>query len=97
MRVSVVWSLIDLAARRIGIAVYFQPTAPAPDWATSPVPNHEGFRFTSNINGPLHGQFVPAVGKRYSGHYPASNLDRRVAPLPRVDYWGVYNEPNIGG
>lgn len=77
------YDLIDLAARQIGIAVYCQPTAPAPNWATSPVPNHEGFRFTSNINGPLYGRFVQAVGKRYSGHYPALNLDGRVAPLPR--------------
>ena len=91
------YDVIDLAAHKIGISVYFQPTAPAPNWATSPVPNHQGFRFANNINGPLYGQFVQAVGKRYDGSYPAPNLDGKVAPLPRVDYWGVYNEPNIGG
>lgn len=91
------YDVIDLAAHKIGIKLYFQPTAPAPNWATSPVPKHQGFRFTSNINGPLYGQFVQAVGKRYSGQYPAPNLNGKIAPLPRIDYWGVYNEPNIGG
>ena len=49
-------------AQQIGIGVYFQPTAPAPNWATSPVPHNEGFRFANNINGTLYGQFVQAVG-----------------------------------
>ncbi|MDQ2894573.1 MAG: hypothetical protein M3Y09_02825 [Actinomycetota bacterium] len=91
------YDVIDLAAHKIGIGVYFQPTAPAPDWATSPVLHNQGFRDTSNINGTLYGQFVQAVGERYSGDYLAPNLDGTVAPLPRINYWGVYNEPNIGG
>jgi len=100
------YDLIDLGApdrdrwgRQIGIALYCQSTAPAPNWATSPVPNHEGFRFTSNINGPLYGQFVQAVGKRYHGHYPALNLDGGVArDLPphgrrRLDRAGPHRPP----
>jgi len=61
------------------------------------VPNHQGFRNTSNINRRLYGQFVAAVGKRYSGRYPAANLNGKIAPMPKIDYWGIYNEPNIGG
>ena len=37
--------------------------------------------------------FVHAVGTRYSGHYlPPGQL----TPLPRVDFWGIWNEPNFG-
>ena len=78
------YDFIDLVAHKLGIGVYFQPTAPAPNWATTPVPNHQGFRFANNINGTLYGQFVQAVGKRYSGHYLAANPIRgnKVAALP---------------
>lgn len=91
------YDFIDLVAHQLGLGVYFQPTAPAPTWATTPVVRNQGFRFANNINGKLYGQFVQAVGKRYDGHYPGPTLNGGVAPLPRVDYWGIYNEPNIGG
>jgi hypothetical protein len=39
------------------------------------------------------GQFVRAVGERYSGTYvPAGHT----APLPRVSFWAIWNEPNFG-
>ncbi|MGH2870623.1 MAG: hypothetical protein ACRDNK_24025 [Solirubrobacteraceae bacterium] len=91
------WDLIDLAAQKLGIGVYFQPTAPAPTWATGPVVRNQGYRYTSKINGKLYGQFFQAVATRYDGHYPATDLAGKTAPLPRVSYWGIYNEPNIGG
>lgn len=91
------WDFIDLAARRLHMGVYFQPTAPAPTWATGRVVRNQGYRYTSRINGKLYGQFVQAVATRYDGRYPAANLDGKTAPLPRVSYWGIYNEPNIGG
>ncbi|HET9103217.1 MAG TPA: hypothetical protein VFN55_07660 [Solirubrobacteraceae bacterium] len=91
------YDFIDQVAHQLGLALYFQPTAPAPNWATTPVPHHQGFRFANNINGKLYGQFVQAVGERYSGHYPVTGLDGKLTALPAIRYWGVYNEPNIGG
>jgi hypothetical protein len=39
------------------------------------------------------GQFVHAVGERYSGSYvPAGET----SALPRVSFWGLWNEPNFG-
>jgi hypothetical protein len=35
--------------------------------------------------------FVQAVGKRYSGSYTPSGSS---APLPKVSFWSVWNEPN---
>ncbi len=40
------------------------------------------------------GQFVRAVGTRYSGHYPDPLHPGR--HLPRVSFWGIWNEPNLG-
>ena len=91
------WDFIDFVAQKLGINVYFQPTSPSPMWATGPVDHGQGYRWSSKINGKLYGQFVQAVATRYSGIYPATNLDGQTAPLPRVSYWGIYNEPNIGG
>ena len=39
------------------------------------------------------GQFVTAVGTRYSGHYIPPGASR---PLPRVGFWSIWNEPNLG-
>jgi hypothetical protein len=33
------------------------------------------------------------MGERYSGHY---RPDGASAPLPRIDFWSVWNEPNYG-
>ena len=37
--------------------------------------------------------FVQAVGTRYSGHYTPAGASK---PLPRVAFWSIWNEPNIG-
>ena len=40
-----------------------------------------------------YGQFVQAVATRYTGHFiPTGNSP----PLPRVQFWEVWNEPNWG-
>ena len=39
------------------------------------------------------GQFVQAVGTRYSGHYKPKGAS---SPLPRIDFWSIWNEPNEG-
>jgi len=40
---------------------------------------------------------VRAVGTRYSGTYRDENDPSTTAPLPRIDFWAIYNEPNQGG
>ena len=40
------------------------------------------------------GRFVTAVARRYSGRYVPSGAG---SPIPRVDFWSVWNEPNQPG
>ena len=87
----------DAAAR--GIGVYFTVSGPAPVWATQPgeppgtpsAPNPVGVWKPSAAD---FGAFVHAVGTRYSGHYPDPLHPGR--DLPRVSFWGIWNEPNLG-
>lgn len=75
-------------ARKRGIAVNLNPTAPLPRWgstATSPRPDIQETYTPDPVE---FGRFVTAAGKRYSGTFQG---------LPRVDYWSIYNEPNQGG
>jgi hypothetical protein len=39
------------------------------------------------------GQFVQAIGERYSGAYVPHGAN---SPLPRVSFWAIWNEPNFG-
>jgi hypothetical protein len=81
----------DAAAR--GIGVDLDPTAPAPRWATG---RGEPRGAPSGLWKPAagaFGAFVRALGARYSGRYTPSGAS---APLPRVSFWSVWNEPNYG-
>jgi len=84
----------DAHARGIGVDLALE--APAPLWATAPsVPRGTAASFLGSWEPSAQdfGLFVAAVGKRYSGHYrPAAG----VSPLPRVDFWSIWNEPNYG-
>jgi hypothetical protein len=91
------WDLLDRVARQVGIKLYFQPTAPAPTWATPPRQLPQGYRYSHDPNAKQFGEFVQAVAKRYSGHFVAPNINGGSSALPRVSYWGIWNEPNIGG
>jgi hypothetical protein len=83
------WDRYDVVVRmahELGLQVYFQFAPPSPRWAVA--------RGESTRQGPplghapdthLFGQFVRAVGRRYDGSFDA---------IPRVDYWGIWNEPN---
>ena len=65
-------------------------TGPAPIWATGPGTATRGNRCSARRGSPRRsqfGQFVRAVGTRYSGHYQG---------LPRVSFWSIWNEPNYG-
>jgi hypothetical protein len=80
-----VWDRYDTVvriARSLGVRVYFQLTAPAPNWATPPRKIAQGYRWSHDPSAKEYGEFVQAVGRRYRG---------------LVDYWGIWNEPNIGG
>lgn len=94
---AAVWDRYDelvKSARRRGIAVYFNVTAPGPPWAHARSRDRANRR-TWKPKAAEFGKFMRALGKRYSGAYPDENGDR--AHLPRVSWWGIFNEPNQGG
>ncbi len=75
-----------------GMNVLLTPTSPVPDWAT---PNARGGLYAPAPG--LFGQFVDALGKRYDGTCVPPKCDPGTAgdPLPRIDHWSVWNEPNL--
>lgn len=92
------YDFLDRLANQVGMKLYFQPTAPAPNWATTPRRLPQGYRWSHHPSAKAYGQFVQAVATRYSGSYVAPNFSGGgSSALPRVGYWGVWNEPNIGG
>jgi hypothetical protein len=92
------WAPYDAAVRAAaarGIGVYFLLTGPAPLWATTTAPAGTATH-NPNVYEPSaaqFGAFVKAVGTRYDGTYtpPGSS-----SPLPKVSFWGVWDEPNYG-
>ena len=54
------------------------PPGAHPQWKPSPA---------------AYGQFMRAVGTRYSGSFKPAGA---ATPLPRVSYWSIWNEPNFG-
>ncbi len=93
------WSPYDAivraaAARHIGLDLALE--GPAPLWATARgVPRGTAASFLGawEPSAEQFGLFVRAVAKRYSGHFrPAGGA----SPLPRVDFWSIWNEPNYG-
>jgi len=122
------WNRYDVLvtdAQADGIAVDFDVTSPEPRWAATATPPDIRYNDYSPSAAEF-GQFVQAVGTRYSGSYvPPAPVARPPgpptllgglplppllgtttttttttplpAPLPRVDYWEIWNEPNQGG
>jgi hypothetical protein len=118
--------IVQMAAAR-GIGVDFNVTAPGPLWAMAPAPVTAAYGTRpANHYEPSatdFGQFVQAVGTRYSGTYtppapptatppspPTISIPLLTptttttttptpasAPLPRVDYWSIWNEPDQPG
>jgi hypothetical protein len=99
------------AAREHGLALLFTVTGPSPLWATAPAPRVSLERTWMPSAAELQG-FVTALGTRYSGSYrdeaPGPPGDPGFLgfggtpapagePLPRVDAWSVWNEPNHSG
>lgn len=79
-----------------GIAVDFTLSGGAPRWAEGPGIPHAAVNnpyWAWRPSAQAFGQFARAVGARYSGTYiPAG----QTAPLPRVSFWAIWNEPNFG-
>ena len=72
-------------AQARGMNVYIMIRGGAPAWASSKSPSS----LPPGVQKPVaadFGQFVQAVGTRYSGNYNG---------LPRVDIWSIWNEPNL--
>ena len=82
----------DAAAR--GIGVNFDLGIQAPIWATGPGAPRDGQpHFNWEPSPSAFAAFVRAAGKRYSGTFTPRGAS---APLPRVSFWSIWNEPNLG-
>jgi hypothetical protein len=86
-------TIVRLAQQR-GLAVNFNVTSPAPFWATGSLKDRPDVDKNYNPDPAEFGAFVRAVGTRYSGSYVPPG---GAPPLPRVNYWSVWNEPNQPG
>ncbi|HEX3978059.1 MAG TPA: hypothetical protein VHW96_17445 [Solirubrobacteraceae bacterium] len=80
-----------LAARHIGVDLAL--IGPPPRWAEGPGAPTPSTQPEWKPDARDYADWVQAVGTRYSGHFTPSGASR---PLPRVDFWSVWNEPNIG-
>jgi hypothetical protein len=93
------WAPFDAAVRAAaarGVGLDLTLLAPAPLWATGPgVPKGtaSGFLGAWEPSANQFGSFVRAVATRYSGHYKPPGAS---SPLPRVNFWSIWNEPNNG-
>jgi hypothetical protein len=81
-------------ARARGIGVDFDLTAPGPRWAMAPRAPVAAQASHYAPSARAFGAFVRAVGRRYSGSYRPPGA---AAPLPRVGFWSIWNEPNQPG
>ena len=79
-----------------GITVDLTISGGAPRWAeaTPPAAPGQNAAFISwKPNAAAYGQFVRAVGTRYSGHFTPKGASGAV---PAVHFWALFNEPNFG-
>jgi hypothetical protein len=95
-----VYDRIDAAAALVGLAVYFDLTAPAPGWALTaqPAGTRTSARADADVYAPsAHAfeQFAEAAGRRYSGSFRPA--DAAGHTLARVSMWSAWNEPNQPG
>jgi hypothetical protein len=100
--------IAELAAKH-GLGVLFTLTGPAPLWATgTPKQGRSDVADTWNPSAADFHDFVTAVGRRYSGTWQDEHQEpsaipllpptiTKDPPLPRVDHWSIWNEPNHGG
>ena len=84
-------SIVRGASQR-GIEPLLVPTGPIPDWAST---SGRGPLFDPDPDD--YEDFVEALGHRYDGTClpPRCEPAATGEPLPRVEQWSVYNEPNL--
>ena len=87
------YDAIVTAATARGIGVQLDPTSPVPRWAIGPGEPAHAIAGVWRPSSASFGRFVHALGLRYSGRYRPPGAS---APLPRVSFWSVWNEPNYG-
>lgn len=94
------WAALDaivLDAQAAGVQLLFDVTAAAPFWAQASHAGRYGGKYDVywawEPNASQFGQFVQAVGTRYSGSFTPKGSS---TPLPRISFWEIYNEPNFG-
>jgi len=92
------WTTYDTIvrdAKALGLQLDFTVSGGAPLWAQSTgIPDGFGTPvFAWKPSAAAYGQFVQALGTRYSGSYVPPGQS---APLPRVSFWALWNEPNVG-
>ncbi len=92
------WTTYDAIvkdAKALGIQLDLTISGGAPLWAQSGgIP--AGFNtpvYAWQPSAAEYGLFVRALGTRYSGSYVPPGQS---APLPRVSFWALWNEPNVG-
>lgn len=90
------WAAYDTIVRDVkadGMGVILDLVPPPPHWASAPGAPDPATQPEWRPSASEFGQFVRAVGTRYSGHYVPPGGS---APLPRVTQWSIWNEPNLG-
>jgi hypothetical protein len=93
------WSSFDAVVRAAaarGVGLDLTLLSPAPLWATGrglPPGTTGPFAAAWEPSAKEFGLFVRAVATRYSGHYKPAGQS---SPLPRVNFWSIWNEPNNG-
>ncbi len=81
----------EAAARHMGVLM--DVTGPAPAWASARRAPPGGVPGVWKPSAASFGRFVHAVAERYSGRYTPPGAG---AALPRVSFWSIWNEPNLG-
>jgi hypothetical protein len=90
------WAIYDTIVREIrahGMQLDMLLSGPAPRWATGRGEPRKGLPGVWKPSARDYGQFVRAVATRYSGTYTPPG---QTTPLPRVGFWSLWNEPNLG-
>jgi len=87
------WRELDFAVRAAqaaGLKMMIDIGAWAPRWAAG----GPGPRARDEIDASAFGQFAQAVARRYSGSFVPPGQTGGDVPLPRVDMFTLWNEPN---
>jgi hypothetical protein len=87
------YDAIDREASVYHLMLDFTVTGGAPRWAEGGNPPLSDPYFAWKPSAAAYGQFVQAVGTRYSGHFTPRGAG---TPLPAVHFWALFNEPNFG-